>query len=327
MELICPNCARTYNEEATFCEVDGTRLVPMDQLKRKIRPSDLKQYLHPTEESRFVLALVVCAPVALLALYLTFLSYGIVLIYVGLIAFGVWFGLEVLKARLTANSVRVSKHNFPEVHEVLLEVKHVLDYKENIGVFVIEEGTVNALLAKFFRTKFIILNSALVQDMIQEQKLVQMRWIIARFIGALQAKHYRLDFLRILIESIEKIKIFNFFILPYYRATQYSGDQIGLAVCEDLRQAMLAFDKFMVGNELASRVNFQGLVQQGLEIRGNLFAMIARLLSTHPHLISRYLNLLAFARRQFPQLYEEYVASLDDQTVSGVNRLLPSYGH
>lgn len=326
-ELICPTCARKYTDNSSHCVVDGTKLVPSDQLGRQIRVSELKQYLHPSEESRFAIALIVCVPAAFIGLILTLVSFGLILIYIGLITFGVWFSLEIVKASLIANSVKVSQNNFPEVYEILLEVKHTLSYKKDIDVYIIQEGTVNALLAKFFQTKFIILNSELVKGMIEGGNLVQMKWILARFIGALQVKHFRLTLLRIIIEGLEKVKIFNLFILPYERATQYSGDQIGLVICKDLHQAILAFDKLMVGNSLAPKVNFSGLVQQGLEIRGDFFALIARLFSSHPHMISRYLNLLAFSRKAFPQLYEEYVSSLDAPTVIRVNRLLSTYGH
>jgi hypothetical protein len=194
---------------------------------------DFKSLLHPSESSRFALALFVAVPAAAIALIFTFVSRGLPVALVLSIVVLVWFSLQIAKAELIANSVRVSNKNFPEIYRVLEEVKHVLDYNKKVDIYIIEEGTVNALLAKFFKTKFIILNSELVEDMLEKKKLVQMKWILARFVGALKAKHFKTNILRIIVSSIEKAKILNLFILPYERTTQYSGDQIGLAVCGD----------------------------------------------------------------------------------------------
>jgi len=327
MDAVCPKCSRKYGAGTIFCDIDGAKLISQNGARPRIQQDELQLLLHPTEHSRFMLALLVAIPVAIVAIVLVFVSFGLLLVYVGLITFSVWFGLSIAKASLMANSVRVSAKNFPAIHEVTTEVKYTLDYDEPIDIYIIEEGSVNAFLAKFFQTKFIILNSELVKDMLDNGKIVQMKWIIARFVGALKAKHFRLNLLRIVIDSIEKIKIFNLFILPYERATQYSGDQIGLAVCNDLNQAMTAFDKFMVGNDLADRVEFQGLIEQALDVRDSFFAMLARLFSTHPHMVSRYLNLLAFARWRYPRMFDEYIARFDGATSSSINAILPNYAY
>jgi len=322
---ICPTCSRKYGAGTGFCDLDGSKLISLGDTKPRIQQDEFKLLLHPTEHSRFILALLVSIPAAIIAVVLVFASFGLLLVYVGLITFSVWFGLSIAKANLMANSVRVSEKNFPAIHEVAMEVKYTLDYQKAIDIYIIEEGSVNAFLAKFFQTKFIVLNSELVKDMLDNGKLVQMKWIIARFVGALKAKHFRLDLLRIVIDSIEKIKIFNLLILPYERAMQYSGDQIGLAVCNDLNQAMTAFDKFMVGNDLAHRVEFQGLVEQAIDVRDSFFATLARLFSTHPHMVSRYLNLLAFARWRYPRMFDKYIAQFDGVASSNINAILPNY--
>ena len=253
-------------------------------------------------------------------------SFGLILIYIGFIVFIVWISLNIAKAHLIGNSVKVSVYNFPEIYKVIKEVKGALDYRKDIPVYIVEEGSVNAFLGNFFKTKFIILNSELVKDMSNEETNInQMKWIIGRFVGALRAKHYRLDILRIIIESIEKIKIFNFFILPYERATQYTGDNIGLLVCENVEDAFIAFDKFMVGNELAKRVRFEGIVTQAHEIHGSLFAFLARMYSTHPHQVNRYLNLLGFARIAFPEQFKKFVSKYGENTTLNIDYLLPYY--
>jgi Zn-dependent protease with chaperone function len=153
----------------------------------------------------------------------------------------------------------------------------------------------------------------------------QMRWIIGRFIGALKAKKFRLDFLSLIIDSIEKIKIFNFFILPYERALQYTGDNIGLLICGDVEQAFIAFDKLLVGNILANRVNFEGILDQGRSIDGNFFAFLARIGSTHPPMVKRYLNLLSYARKHNPSQFRSYIEKHGDSTKLELGHFLPNY--
>lgn len=287
--------------------------------------SELKSMLHPTETSRFILALIVAIPVAIALCALVVVSKGTILLFLAIVLPGVWFSLRLLKACLVGSSVRVSADNFCEIHEILLEVKNRLDYHKDVEIYITEGGSFNALLYKFFQTRFILLNSDVVTGIPLEKKRAQMVWLIARFIGALKARHFRLQLLAIIINSIEKLYIFNLFILPYERSMQYSGDQIGLVVCEDLGCAIDALGKFMVGRDLSRRIRLKGLMKQAHEVHRSLFALFAKLLSTHPHMTDRYLNLLAFARYKCPREFERYIENSEDVTFDDIGFLLPGY--
>ncbi|MBK9013907.1 MAG: M48 family metallopeptidase [Saprospiraceae bacterium] len=250
-------------------------------------------------------------------------SKGLLLLYILAIVFLIWFGLSIVKARLVANALKVSVKNFPEIKQIVDEVKLVLDYRRNVDVYIVEEGSVNAMLARFFGTRFIILNSELVSDMLEGQNIIQLKWIIGRFIGAMKTKQIRLDILTSFIENLEQLHLLNIFLLPYTRATQYSGDNIGLAVCQDLNQVMMAFDKFLVGNDLARRVNFEGVLEQGKAIEGNFFTVLARIFSPFPHTVSRYLNLLAFAKWRYPEQFYAYIRKQNLEICTDVGVALP----
>ena len=282
---------------------------------------NVKNLLHPSETSRFILALLVCVPVLIVFLVITYVTFGVILLVVGFIVAMAWFGLEIAKALFTGHAVKVSEINFPEIQAILVYVKERLAYKGDVAVFIVEEGSVNALLAKFFRTKFIVLHSGMADHVGSGDGQIQVEFIIARFIGALKAKHFRLNVLRILINSLEKIAIFNLFLLPYERAVQYSGDQIGLAVCQDLDNAVWAFTRMMVGNKLFKDVNPSAILAQSREVSG-FFGFMARLFSTHPHMVDRYTNLLAFARKRYPELYEGYVSRQEPHLRSQLDRAL-----
>ena len=64
----------------------------------------------------------------------------------------------------------------------------------------------------------------------------------------------------------------------------------------------------MVGNSLFLDVNPSAILAQGQEVH-SFWGVLARLLSYHPHMVHRYTNLLAFARKKYPALYENYVSA------------------
>jgi Zn-dependent protease with chaperone function len=294
-------------------------------MRLKITNTEFKEAIHPKENSRFTLVLIFCIPVAVIGLLLVIASLGFILIYVFLLLFIVWFSSSVLKAHLIGNSIKVSSTNFPEIHNTYIEVKTILSYTKDIPIYIVPGGTVNAFLHKFYKTNFIVLNSKLVEGMSTNSDINQMRWIIGRFIGALRAKHQRLDFLRIIIESIERIRFFNVFIFSYERKTQYTGDNIGLLVCESVEDAFIAFDKCIIGNTLAQRVQFEGIVEQGKELDDSFFSLIARVFSRHPHLVDRYINLLAYAQKAYPEQFKEFIVKSGHQTTLNIGSLLPKY--
>jgi hypothetical protein len=215
--------------------------------------------------------------------------------------------LELARAAFVGHAVAVSAHNFPQIHSMLEKAKAELSYTGNVEVYIVEEGSVNALIAKFFSTKFIVLHSGMAESLDTSEGRRQLEFIVARFVGALKAKHLKLNALEAIVNGLEKMFFLNLFILPYERAVQYSGDQIGLAVCRDLQDAVRALTRMMVGNKLSGEVNPAGILRQAQSVTG-LFGIISNLLSSHPHMVHRYMNLLAFARCRYPSLYEEYVA-------------------
>ena len=304
---------QSFNEE----QIKQNLLHPM--------PSDFKQAIHPREMSRFILALVTCIPILLIGIIMTYHFPLAVIPFVAIVAFLFWFILNIIKAHLIANSVQVSQINFPDVYKVCEEVKVSLEYSKEIKIFITGEGGFNAFLYKYLRTRFIILTSSLVEDMSKEENKLQLVWIVSRFIGALKTKLFKLEFLRILIESIDQIKIFSFLILPYERATQYTGDNIGMLVCGNIDQVIQAFDKFLVGNKLSHKVNLMGIIEQKKIIKNSFFAFLARLGSTHPHQIDRHLNLLAFAKKTFPQEFDHYITKYNKQLTNEILAVLPKY--
>ena len=285
--------------------------------------NEFRGLLHPSEASRYALALFVVLPLTALGILVVFGTMGIALLIIPAVLFMSWFATGITRARFLGSAVRVSDVNFPEIYQALLDAKQELSYPGAVDVFVYPEGEVNAFLLSLFRRKFVLIPAGAVSERWVAADN-EVKWLISRFIGALRSKHHRINILRVLIDCTEKLFVLNLLFYPYERATQYSGDQIGLAVTRDLSAAVRMMTKFFVGKDVVDRVNIRGLVAQADEIHSSFFALLARLLSPFPHLADRYLNLLAFARSRFPTAFNEYLSHYDDVTRSEILAMLPN---
>jgi prepilin-type processing-associated H-X9-DG protein len=275
---------------------------------------DIKACIYPGEKSRYWLAIITVIPITLAYIFFAInLTFGVGLLVVPFIFFWAWFTVRIFRAHLLGNCVAVSDDNFPEILKLLNQVCIRLDYLKPVEVYVYQEGNVNAFLIRRFRTRIILLPHALVTKMIEPEDKTQLLWTIARCVGHLKAKHLRFTWLNILIESFEKIFVLNILLYPWERATQYSGDRIGLAVCNDLHAALSAIKKAMIGNELAERATLLGALQQRYRLSGSLFAWLAEISSSHPHLTKRIASLIDWAKDHDIELYDSFMRDRPDR--------------
>ena len=110
----------------------------------------------------------------------------------------------------------------------------------------------------------------------------------------LKARRLRLHEASALLDGLENLRVLNVFVLPYLRATVYTGDRIGLAFCGGIDVATGALRKMMIGNALASGVSTAALVEQGRRLRTTPFRVVAVLFSSHPHMTDRIVELADF---------------------------------
>lgn len=276
---------------------------------------DLKSCIYPGERSRYWLAIITVVPITLAYIALTVFSdtSGIGFLLIPGILFVAWFAVRIFRARLLGNCVAVSADNFPEILALLKQICIRLNYLKPVEVYVYQEGEVNAFLIRRFRTRIILLPHELVKGMIEPENKTQLLWILARCVGHLKAKHLRLTWLNILIESFEKLIVLNILLYPWERATQYSGDRIGLAVCDDLRAALLALKKVMIGNELAEKATLLGALQQRQRLSGSVFAWLAEASCSHPHLTKRIASLIDWAKDYDTELYDSFMKDRSDR--------------
>jgi hypothetical protein len=294
-----------------------------DTTHRRRNLQDLRALCHPRERSRFVLALVPSTALLLLIAIGVGTTAGIAVlalaaVVVAVLVGSVWVALQVSRARLLGGAIRVSADSFPQIQVVIDELREQLDYRERLEVWVVEKHTDSITLTSYLGTKMILIDGGLASDVLATDTHPQLRFLIARFIGALKAKHLRLAPLQVIIGAVESLRFLNLFITPYNRAIVYSGDQIGLACVGDLPAALAAINRLLVGKEMAPELAARGVFEQAEEVRRRVLPRAAQLFSRHPHLTSRYLNLLRFGESFDRNEYQRTVASLTGGSLEGL---------
>lgn len=289
-------CRRRYSAR---CVMSASSRVQVDERRAAPIPH-IRSLRFPGEQWRFVLA-AVASVVFLVLLLALFLSQGVTAL-VGLLALlivtvaSVWCTIQIARARLLGNCVKVTPTMFPELQAILDEVRHQLDYQRRIDVYVAEKTEPSVNLVTYLGTHIILIEGDFAAELLEPSKTAQLRFLIARHVGALKARQFRLDLLVVMLTAANALQFVKPFLMPYYRATAYSGDQIGLACCGGLEAALEATGRLLVGKELAPQLPLGGVLPQAALVKERLLPRFAQFLSPAPHVINRYLNLLLYAR-------------------------------
>jgi hypothetical protein len=277
--------------------------------------SDLR---HPWEGSRFLLALVPSVATLVVVPVCFYAAGGVkaVAVFVGAVVavvVSVWVLIQIHRARLLGGAIRVSSASLPEVQAVVDDVCRRLDYRGRFDVWILEKVDGQVTLTSYLGTKMILVEGGLASDLVTDDRRAQLTFLIARFVGALKAKHLRLTPLQVVIASIKSLKFVNIFIHPYERAIVYSGDQIGLACAGGLGAGLGVINRLLVGKEIAPEVGAEGVLVQAEEARRGVLPRVAQLTSSHPNLTNRYLNLLRFGRHFDRRDYEATIEAIDPE--------------
>ena len=339
---VCPNCGEpaAATEHCAGCGLDLARLQELptrsDWEARQVpasspaRPAlaraEIRPLLHPTESSRLALALVatIVAVVVLLAVSLAANNAGFLgelLLSLAGIVVTLWFGQQLLRARLLGRSVKVGVDTMPELKALLDDVATTLDYHKRIDVYVIDKGHEPISLSSYLGTRIILIEGGLVAELLKPGRAAQLTFLIGRSIGGLRAKHQRLALLVLVLRAVDVLKYMSPFLRPWYRSTVYSGDQIGMACCSDLDAALEATRRLLVGKELALELSPGIVLPQACLVQRSLLPRLVQPFAVEPHVTNRYANLICFARYHDPALWERLRGSLSADYVQALERL------
>jgi hypothetical protein len=284
---------------------------------------NMAELRHPTEPSRFALALVALAlAVAVAVFVLVSLGQATILIiaFVSIIAavFVIWIGIQVWRIRLLGDAVLVSPHTLPKLQEVLDTVRARLGYTRRVDVFVVDKIS-NVLsgddapisLTSFFGMHVLVAQGDALGDLDSQADREQLLFTLATYVGALKARYAQWWSPLFTAFQMTGLTVFVWpFVFPYYRATVYSGDRIAYACCGDLDVSLQAVYGALVGKEIAPHLHADGLIDQALSVRRRKLLRFAQLLRPTPHATNRYLDLLAFVRHRTPDAFEAHRSAL-----------------
>lgn len=279
---------------------------------------------YPHQKRRFYLALVFS--VLLFPLIAVAMVAGTVFLIVPFIALLIWLGARSFFAYQVGNTVLVSSVNYPRVAEMTEQLKQAIGYDKRVYVFVHESSSFNAFLSFMFFRRAIFLNSELLQQGMSDEELA---WLIGRFIGYLRARRQD-GVLGMVIRAASYLVVFNFFLLPYERAMVYTGDRLATtAIKGNISSAVSAMQKLFVGRELGYSINPEGIIEQQRLIRGTFFGFVSRMATPFPHMTSRYVDVMVFAKAHFPEQFARFDAEnpglpVDLGELGGTRQPLPA---
>jgi Zn-dependent protease with chaperone function len=339
---VCPQCGTSggLDDRCTSCGLDLARLKELptraewlsqavqasttmssnqrSSSSRSVSRSSVRPLLHPGEGWRLMLASIASAVAIALPIVILVTSDGVtpliaLMVFLALVLASVWFGTQMRRARLLGQSVRVDADTFPDLQGIIEDVRATLQYQRRVEVYVTESAKPNVVMTSLLGTRLILIDGGLVADLLQPGKRAQVTFLLGRSFGALRAKQTRLDLVIVILQAAEVLQYVKPLILPYYRATAYSGDQIGMMCCGDLGAALEATRRLLVGGEMASHLGDGSVLPQCLLVKKRVLPRLAQMLSPEPHVINRYANLLCFGRYHDPQLWDELKASMDER--------------
>jgi hypothetical protein len=285
-------------------------------------PLDVASLRHPTEASRFALALLASTFIVSLAVFLL-VSLGqasqllllLLAITVTLVLFRLF--VQLLRIRLLADGILVSSETLPRVQEVVDTVRNRLGYDKRVDVFVVDKvsrvlGAEAApiMLTSFFGVNVIVAEGDALGDLSSEQERRQLVFLLATYIGALKARHTQWTPWLMALEMTGLPKLVFLFVYPWLRATVYTGDRIAYACCGDLDVSLRAVYQVLVGKNVAPHLRAPGLVGQAMSVRRGRLLRLVQLLRQVPHATNRYLDLLSFVDGREPAAFEAYRATL-----------------
>ena len=289
-------------------------------------PVNLQAARHPTERSRLVLAQAVSiislglVVVAVIAAYKADLITVVLPVLLTLLLLDV--SIRIYRARLLGGSILVTRDSLPSLNADLEAVRGLLDYHDKADVHVAATVSGNSSTTRFLGTRVILLEGGFTDDLVVNGNSAMRRFVLASMLGALKTRSDQFELAQQLMTMTNIVKFTKPFLLPYYRAAQYTGDRIGLQVAGDLQAALQVINRMLAGNSMAPAIGVDGLIKQAEQVRTGALPRLAQLTSDHPHLINRYISLLAYAKTTVPDQFRQFRGTLNHDSQARLDSLM-----
>ena len=282
----------------------------------------LEHVRHPHEASRRTLATVTTVVTYLIGLAVIIVSplYGLILI---VLIISIWFGISLWRARLLGGAVKVTEESFPEINGTLNALRRQLDYRKDIDLYVSDDVQGKAQLLNLLGHRVIIIDGGFANEL-KGEEYARLRFMMGSFVGALKARHLRFTLLAVLLDQLNKLKFVSPLLNPYNRATVYTGDHVGYLCSGSLESSLAVLARYMVGKDMAPELSVHGILKQAALVQNQALPRYSQLLQSYPHLVNRYVNVIAFAARVRPTEYRTFESGLDSAPRQLLHALLSS---
>lgn len=293
---------------------------------------DVAALRHPYEQPRFAVA--AAAAIVIVGAGAVALWAAVGLVPLLLIAAGavhvvalVWVSLQVARSRLLGRAVRVTDVTFPELHRAVVSVRQRLGYDGRVEVFVIDRASAPATTTSYLGTRVILVEGDLVAELTEPENRAQLTFLLATHYGALKAAHDVWLPAFLVLAAVRALRVIDFLVAPWLRATVYTGDQIAMATCGRFDESIVALNRMTVGGRSARSVGVAGVLEQAAVVRRGWLTRLQQLYAVEPHLTNRYLNLLGFADVTAADQLETFRRSLPVTTAALVEELTAQQPH
>ncbi|WP_336740302.1 M48 family metallopeptidase [Aureimonas altamirensis] len=206
-------------------------------------------------------------------------SFGLILIYVILIALFLFVVQLVYVVHLRGNAILVGPDQFTHIHSRVVELSDKAGLRKVPRTYLLQSnGMLNAMATKLFRGQYIVLYTDLLDACGTDTVARDM--IIGHEIGHLRSGHLNWFILT------APGRFMPFLGTAYSRACEYTCDRWGAALCGDETAARRGLLVLAGGRALAPNINVEAYIRQQSDLDTG-WMTIARWLSNYPPLSAR----------------------------------------
>lgn len=208
-----------------------------------------------------------------------------------IILFALAIGLFVIiiqQGIFLGNAVKVSEVQFAEIHKLAKLAIEKLDLPVAPRVYIVQDPYINAFTFGFGRWHSVILHSATVEALTQDELL----FIIGHEMGHIKASHALIS--SIIMPFGNFLPLAHLIFGIWWRKAELTADRAGAIVVPNIAPAISGFAKLAIGKGLYSELNIISFLEQGKEVDKRFADQAGQLLGTHPYLTNRIKNLTNF---------------------------------
>lgn len=227
---------------------------------------------------------------------LLFSTVFLALLFLLPMALFVWISKKFFQASIYGNSVQVNNNQYRDINDIVHSLSQKFQLKHIPKVFVINSnGNINALAIKFLSSKYVLLNSSLVDLLWCDHNQNKLRTVIAH-----ELAHHAAGHINFWTSLLMKPAFFIPFLgAAYKRSCELTADRIAAKVVENEADTTAALITLASGtNQLIGQTSLQSFLNQENDVP-KFFAFLQGSLSSHPRMTKRIIAIHQFYLSEF----------------------------